>query len=105
MTEAFSLASGQKTNVAEIWTSEGSFNSADNGKFGIPTNTTINGKYVNKVDVLNGKITATMQTAGVSSGISGKTLSLSPQTHSGSIEWKCSSNAAQKYIPKNCTGT
>ncbi|MDN5871162.1 MAG: pilin [Nitrococcus sp.] len=106
MTEALNLTSGQKANVASIWMSQGAFDSADNGKFGIPTTpTNISGQYVAQVAVTNGVITATMQGSGVSSGIQSATLTLSPDASgSGSITWICSSSAAQKFVPQNCNG-
>ncbi len=102
MTEAVNLASGQKANVAEIYASEGTFTGVSSDSFGIPTATDIKGKYVTEVSVLNGKITAKIDTSGVSAGIAGKTLTLSPITHAGSVEWDCSSDAEAKYLPTNC---
>ena len=105
MTEALNLASGQKTNVAEIWMSQGDFGSADNNNMGIPDKDKITGNYVERVTVEDGKITAEMKTSGVSSGINGKKLRLSPVTAGGgAINWVCKSDADQKYVPKNCEG-
>lgn len=104
MTEALNLASGQKANVAQIWMSQGSFDSANSTEFGIPTDTDIKGEYVNKVAVSEGVITATMEKTGVSSGISQATLTLSPTVTGGSIKWICKSSAEQKYVPTNCDG-
>nr|HQC73647.1 pilin [Candidatus Competibacteraceae bacterium] len=42
---------------------------------------------------------------GVNTGIQSKTLTLSPVVNNGSIDWTCTSNAQQKFVPKVCTGT
>jgi len=102
MTEAVNLSSGQKANVAEIYADEGAFTGANSGSNGIPTATDISGKYVLQVAVADGVITATIVTTGASAGILSKTLSLSPVTNAGSVEWVCSSTAEDKYVPKAC---
>ncbi len=102
MTEAVNLASGQKANVAEIYADEGAFTDADSGSNGIPTATDISGKYVSQVAVLNGQITSTIKATGVSAGIVSTTLTLSPITNAGSVEWTCNSTADDKYVPKSC---
>ena len=47
-----------------------------------------------------------MASTGVSTGIQGSTLTLELVTSAagGSVDWKCTSSAAQKYLPKVCTG-
>ena len=106
MTEALSLASGQKTAVAETYGQTGQFAGIDSGGNGIPAAADISGTYVKTVGVDDGKITATMEAAGkVSKGITGGTLVLSPTDSTGSIEWSCtSSDILQKYLPKTCVG-
>ena len=105
MSEAFSLAGGQKSAVSEVYANTGAWPTS-NTDAGIATDTDIKGKYVEKVTVAGGKIVATMiNTTGISAGIKGKTLTLSPIVNNGSVDWTCTSNAAQKYVPKVCTGT
>ncbi|EIC21267.1 pilin [Thiorhodovibrio frisius] len=101
MSEAFSLASGSKTAVVEFWSREGGWPTG-NASAGLATNTAISGKYVAQVDVSGGPIVATMQATGVSAGIQGETLTLSPVTTAGAVEWVCTSSADAKYIPGNC---
>jgi type IV pilus assembly protein PilA len=103
MSEAFSLAGGQKSAVSEVYANTGGW-PANNSAAGIATNTDIKGKYVKQVDVKDGAITATMQASGISAGIAGKTLTLTPTNNKGSIDWTCSSTALQKFVPKLCTG-
>jgi len=106
MTEALNLASGQKTAVAETYGQTGQWTGISSGSNGIPAETDIKGNYVNKVNVTDGKITATMQGAGkVSKGITSKSLVLSPTDATGSVTWSCTStDIAQKYLPKTCVG-
>ncbi len=105
MSEAISLAGGQKSAVSEVYANTGAW-PADNTAAGIATNTDIKGKYVKQVNVKDGAITATMiDTTGISAGIKGKTLTLTPTNNQGAIEWTCTSSAAQKFVPKVCTGT
>ena len=105
MSEAFSLTGGQKSAVSEVYANTGAW-PTDNTAAGIAPATDIKGKYVAQVAVNSGKIVATMiNTTGISAGIKGATLTLTPTNNKGSIDWACSSSAAQKYVPKVCTGT
>ncbi len=49
----------------------------------------IKGKYVQKVEVNNGVITATMLSTGVNNEIKGKKLSLWAKRQAGSVKWFC----------------
>ena len=105
MSEAFSLTGGQKSAVSEVYANTGDW-PKDNDAAGIAAATDIKGKYVAQVAVSKGKIVATMIDAtGISAGIKGKTLTLSPVENAGSVDWTCTSNAAQKFVPKVCKGT
>ncbi|MEQ1304363.1 pilin [Acinetobacter radioresistens] len=108
MSEAMTLASGQKGAVAEVYSQDGSC--PTNGTNGIAAATSITGTYVSKVETAGTApactITATMKSSGVSSGIANKTLTLTMGGGTtGSNTWTCSSTAAQKYLPKACTGS
>ena len=104
MTEALSLASGQKTNVAETYGQIGTWTGINSSTNGIPAASDISGQYVSNVAVADGVITATMESSNVSSGIQSGTLQLSPTDSGGAIEWACSSPSgiADKYLPKAC---
>ena len=107
MSEAFSLAGGQKSAVSEVYANTGDW-PTDNSTAGVAAATDIKGKYVAKVTIGEngkGKIVATMVATGVNTGIQSKTLTLSPIVNNGSVDWTCTSNAAQKFVPKVCTGT
>ncbi|EMS4089031.1 pilin [Neisseria gonorrhoeae] len=50
---------------------------------------TIKGKYVQKVEVTNGVVTAQMASTGVNKEIKGKKLSLWAKREDGSVKWFC----------------
>ncbi len=49
----------------------------------------IKGKYVEKVEVANGVVTATMASSNVNNEIKGKKLSLWAKRQNGSVKWFC----------------
>ena len=100
MSEALTLASGAKAAVTEYYGDKGKWPSA-NASAGLAAAAGIKGKYVTGVDAAGGKIVATIGT-NASKGIQGKTLTLSPISNAGSIDWKCSSTADGKYMPSTC---
>ncbi|HFA0607129.1 TPA: pilin, partial [Neisseria gonorrhoeae] len=63
---------------------------ADNGDAGVasPADKII-GKYVEKVEVAKGVVTATMKSDGVNKEIQGKKLSLWAKREDGSVKWFC----------------
>jgi len=106
MTEAMSLASGLKTNVAETYGQIGTFTGISSGANGLPAAADVTGSYVDNVAVADGTITATMKATGISAGIQGGALVLTPTDSTGSVTWACTSTTIeQKYLPKACTGT
>ncbi|EJU78102.1 pilS cassette [Neisseria meningitidis NM3001] len=60
-----------------------------NDAAGVATSTDIKGKYVEKVEVKNGVVTATMLSSGVNKEIQGKKLSLWAKRQDGSVKWFC----------------
>ncbi|HEZ1430681.1 TPA: pilin [Neisseria meningitidis] len=60
-----------------------------NDAAGVASSSTIKGKYVQKVEVNNGVITATMLSTGVNKEIQGKKLSLWAKRQNGSVKWFC----------------
>ncbi|HFA6913904.1 TPA: pilin [Neisseria gonorrhoeae] len=61
----------------------------DNGSAGVASASTIKGKYVQKVEVTNGVVTAQMASTGVNKEIKGKKLSLWAKRQDGSVKWFC----------------
>ncbi|EMS3235979.1 pilin [Neisseria gonorrhoeae] len=61
----------------------------DNTSAGVASASEIKGKYVQKVEVNNGVVTATMASSGVNKEIKGKKLSLWGRRENGSVKWFC----------------
>ncbi|EMT1828931.1 pilin [Neisseria gonorrhoeae] len=88
VSEAILLAEGQKSAVTEYYLNHGEW-PADNGDAGVASASEIKGKYVQKVEVKNGVVTATMNSSGVNKEIKGKKLSLWARREAGSVKWFC----------------
>ncbi|ENX0264482.1 prepilin-type N-terminal cleavage/methylation domain-containing protein, partial [Neisseria gonorrhoeae] len=89
VSEAILLAEGQKSAVTEYYLNNGKW-PADNGAAGVASSATdIKGKYVQKVEVNNGVVTAQMASTGVNKEIKGKKLSLWARRQDGSVKWFC----------------
>ncbi|EMS6086036.1 pilin [Neisseria gonorrhoeae] len=61
----------------------------DNTSAGVASASKIKGKYVQKVEVAKGVVTATMASTGVNNEIKGKKLSLWARRQDGSVKWFC----------------
>ncbi len=104
MSEAMSLASGARTAVTEYWQSTGGW-PADNATAGLSDSANITGSYVASVAVTGRTITATMDTTGVATGISGARLRLvAAQDATGSVKWSCGpgDTTPVKFFPSSC---
>ncbi|HHF7477077.1 TPA: pilin [Neisseria meningitidis] len=88
VSEAILLAEGQKSAVTEYYLNHGEW-PANNSSAGVASSTDIKGKYVQKVEVKNGVITATMLSSNVNNEIKGKKLSLWAKRQDGSVKWFC----------------
>nr|WP_101146023.1 pilin [Neisseria meningitidis] len=88
VSEAILLAEGQKSAVTEYYLNHGIW-PGDNNSAGVATSTDIKGKYVQKVEVAKGVITAEMKSSGVNNEIKGKKLSLWAKRQNGSVKWFC----------------
>ncbi|ENS6591227.1 pilin [Neisseria gonorrhoeae] len=89
VSEAILLAEGQKSAVTEYYLNNGIW-PKDNGAAGVASPATdIKGKYVQKVEVKNGVVTAQMKPSGVNKEIQGKRLSLWARREAGSVKWFC----------------
>ncbi|ENX1301736.1 fimbrial protein, partial [Neisseria gonorrhoeae] len=86
--EAILLAEGQKSAVTEYYLNNGKW-PADNGAAGVASPSDIKGKYVQKVEVEKGVVTATMASSNVNKEIQGKKLSLWAKRQDGSVKWFC----------------
>ncbi|ENS7884575.1 prepilin-type N-terminal cleavage/methylation domain-containing protein, partial [Neisseria gonorrhoeae] len=88
VSEAILLAEGQKSAVTEYYLNNGEW-PKDNASAGVASPTDIKGKYVQKVEVKNGVVTATMASSNVNKEIQGKKLSLWARREDGSVKWFC----------------
>ncbi|QOG48505.1 pilin [Neisseria gonorrhoeae] len=61
----------------------------NNDKAGVASSSEIKGKYVKKVEVKKGVVTAQMASSGVNKEIQGKKLSLWGRREDGSVKWFC----------------
>ncbi|ENV6189345.1 pilin, partial [Neisseria gonorrhoeae] len=86
--EAILLAEGQKSAVTEYYLNHGEW-PENNDKAGVASASDIKGKYVEKVEVKNGVVTAQMKPSGVNKEIQGKRLSLWARREAGSVKWFC----------------
>ncbi|HFC4674809.1 TPA: pilin, partial [Neisseria gonorrhoeae] len=75
VSEAILLAEGQKSAVTEYYLNNGEW-PENNTSAGVASSGEIKGKYVQKVEVNNGVVTATMASSNVNKEIKDKRLSL-----------------------------
>ncbi|EMS1781703.1 pilin, partial [Neisseria gonorrhoeae] len=89
VSEAILLAEGQKSAVTEYYLNHGEWpeNNTSAGVASPPSD--IKGKYVQKVEVAKGVVTATMKSDGVNKEIKDKRLSLWGKRENGSVKWFC----------------
>jgi type IV pilus assembly protein PilA len=111
VSEGSSLADGLKTAVAEFVNGRGRFANGSgataNVSYGVASAASITGSYVSSVGITGGVITAHYSSQNgfkANTALNGQTLSFSPVTHAGSIEWVCnkSNTLAEKYVPSIC---
>ena len=114
VSEGSSLADGMKTAVAEFVNNRGRFANGSNLSYGLATNASIVGSYVDSVSISTGsgtagRIRAHYQADGnwkANTAIDEDVLVFSPITHAGSIEWNCKTSAGthveNKYRPSIC---
>ncbi|EMU3588218.1 pilin [Neisseria gonorrhoeae] len=88
VSEAILLAEGQKSAVTEYYLNNGEW-PKDNTSAGVASASDIKGKYVQKVEVKNGVVTAQMASSNVNKEIKDKRLSLWAKRQAGSVKWFC----------------
>ncbi|HFC8070852.1 TPA: pilin [Neisseria meningitidis] len=88
VSEAILLAEGQKSAVTEYYLNHGIW-PANNSSAGVASSSEIKGKYVQKVEVAKGVITAQMASSNVNNEIKGRKLSLWAKRQNGSVKWFC----------------
>ncbi|EMT5924873.1 pilin [Neisseria gonorrhoeae] len=88
VSEAILLAEGQKSAVTEYYLNHGIW-PENNGDAGVASASDIKGKYVQKVEVAKGVVTAQMASSNVNKEIKNKKLSLWAKRQDGSVKWFC----------------
>ncbi|ENS9382280.1 fimbrial protein [Neisseria gonorrhoeae] len=88
VSEAILLAEGQKSAVTEYYLNHGKW-PENNSDAGVASSSDIKGKYVQKVEVKNGVVTAQMASSNVNKEIKDKKLSLWARRQDGSVKWFC----------------
>ncbi|ENX4749420.1 pilin [Neisseria gonorrhoeae] len=78
----------KKSAVTEYYLNHGKW-PENNDSAGVASASKIIGKYVQKVEVTNGVVTAQMKSDGVNKEIKGKKLSLWARREAGSVKWFC----------------
>ncbi|HFA5686258.1 TPA: pilin [Neisseria gonorrhoeae] len=105
VSEAILLAEGQKSAVTEYYLNHGEW-PKDNDSAGVASSSSIKGKYVQKVEVANGVVTAQMLSSGVNKEIQGKRLSLWARRQDGSVKWFCGQPVTRDdAVTDDTTGT
>ncbi|HFB4430850.1 TPA: pilin, partial [Neisseria gonorrhoeae] len=89
VSEAILLAEGQKSAVTEYYLNHGEWPENNDSAGVASTPTDIKGKYVQKVEVAKGVVTATMNSSNVNKEIKDKRLSLWARRQDGSVKWFC----------------
>lgn len=102
VSEGMELATGAKTAVWDFYADSGHLPLA-NQSAGLPTSTSIKGRYVSSVVVTSGAITVAYNTAKANSRLAGSAIVLSPTLQAGSIVWVCKGSSMDKrYLPTTC---
>ncbi len=94
------MAEGQKSAVTEYYLNHGIW-PGGNSDAGVASASKIKGKYVEKVEVKNGVVTATMLSTGVNNEIKGKKLSLWAKRQDGSVKWFCGQPVTRDAVAKD----
>jgi type IV pilus assembly protein PilA len=107
VSEGAVLTDGAKTAISEAFSNTGTWPTG-NPQAGLPTATSISGKYVESVTVNKGIITALFRSvAPTNEKIHGDTFVLSPIDNGGSVSWTCTSatnksTVPSTYLPSSC---
>ncbi|HFC8674250.1 TPA: pilin, partial [Neisseria gonorrhoeae] len=119
------MAEGQKSAVTEYYLNHGEW-PENNTSAGVASASEIKGKYVQKVEVAKGVVTAQMASSNVNKEIKDKRLSLWAKRENGSVKWFCgqpvqraeanaandtvaavtdNNNIETKHLPSTCRDT
>jgi len=100
--EGINLSTGAKTAVWDFYADKGRL-PAGNVSAGLAGTSSIKGSYVSGVEVKDGTIKISYNTAKANTHVRSNDLVVSPVTSQGSIAWICrSSNMPDRYLPTTC---
>jgi type IV pilus assembly protein PilA len=104
VSEGLTVATGAKIAIWEFKTNTGGFPST-NESAGLPSGTSLGGKYVSAVEVqTGGAIKVSYETADSNDALHHTNLVLSPVDEGGSISWACKGTIAPRFLPSSCRG-
>jgi len=102
LSEGLSLASGAKAAVWDFAADSGRL-PTNNQSVGLPSASSITGKYVGSVNVAGGLVTVRFTGPSANPNLASAALLLSPTAGSGSIVWTCKGSTMKpSYLPSNC---
>jgi type IV pilus assembly protein PilA len=119
VSEGLTMAAAAKASVAEFYANRGEW-PADNSEAGLGNPSTIEGKYVNSIEVDGGGITVTFGNEANATNLATETVGLQPgASANGDVIWKCgnsddpsgwgadvgsdaSTSVLGKYLPSSC---
>ncbi len=102
VSEGLNLAAGAKAAVTEYTMDTGNFPTS-NSTAGVSAAADINGKYVSQVAVGGSGVITVTYGGDAHALISGDTLTMTPNTNAGSVEWTCASASIDnKHVPAAC---
>lgn len=102
VSEGLSAAEGAKAAIWEYRHNAGTFPTS-NVSAGLPTSTSISGKYVSSVEIQStGKVLISYTRPDANKTLQSGTLTLSPFDNTGSIGWSCSTTLNNRYVPSVC---
>jgi type IV pilus assembly protein PilA len=99
--EGLVTATGSKTAIWEFRNNTGRF-PPSNQSAGLPSASSISGKYVSSVTVASGIVVIAYASRDSNSNVFSQTLNLSPIDNGGSIGWTCKSTMSGRYLPTIC---
>jgi type IV pilus assembly protein PilA len=121
VTEGLTMAAAAKTAVAETYSTLGDMPAGTNESYGLPLSASIQGKYVDNIEVAaaTGVITIEFAAAGLGGTptANGTFLTLTPVTGEAGVAWACGNSTVtannktttgtgtdtpSKYLPANC---
>lgn len=104
VSEGLMIATGAKIAIWEFKTNTGGFPST-NESAGLPSSTSLAGKYVSEVQVqTGGAIKVSYETTDSNDALHGSNLLLSPVDQGGSISWACKGTIDPRFLPSTCRG-